>query len=201
MTDSDTIGWIAAAATLLTFSMQAMVPLRIAAIFANMCFIAYGAMAGLIPVFVLHLALLPCNLTRLAQALRPSGRPLRRRARAPKVQRRPVQCRGRRLRARERSSRRCRVGIVRAAVIIPVNAVTPRRAFFTTRRLLASRCPGMLQQARTAASRKLEHSMTPAPTGAQVVSRMWWKFPGGALRACDVGSSQAATSRGIGASG
>jgi hypothetical protein len=165
MTDSDIIGWIAAAATLLTFSMQAMVPLRIAAIFANMCFIAYGAMAGLIPVFVLHLALLPCNLTRLAQALRPSGRPLTRHARAPKVQRRPVQCRGRRLRARERSSRRCRVGIARAAVIVPVNAVTPRRAFFTTRRLLASRCPGMLQQARTAASGKLEPSMTPAPTG------------------------------------
>lgn len=86
MTDSDTIGWIAAAATLLTFSMQAMVPLRIAAIFANMCFIAYGATAGLIPVIVLHLALLPCNLTRLAQALRPSGRPLTARARTPKVQ-------------------------------------------------------------------------------------------------------------------
>jgi hypothetical protein len=70
MTESDITGWIAAAATLLTFSMQAMVPLRLAAIFANMCFIAYGTIAGLIPIIVLHLVLLPCNLIRLMQALR-----------------------------------------------------------------------------------------------------------------------------------
>jgi hypothetical protein len=35
----------------------------------------------------------------------------------------------------------------------------------------------------------------------QVVSRMLWKFPGGALRACEGLGSQAARSRGMGAKG
>jgi hypothetical protein len=34
-----------------------------------------------------------------------------------------------------------------------------------------------------------------------VVSRRWWKFPGGELRACEIGSVQAARSRGIGLRG
>ena len=34
-----------------------------------------------------------------------------------------------------------------------------------------------------------------------VVSRMLWKFPGGALRACEGSGSQAARSRGMGAKG
>lgn len=69
MTESDIVGWVAAVATLLTFSMRAMIPLRISALFANLCFIVYGTMAGLIPVTVLHLALLPCNLVRLVALL------------------------------------------------------------------------------------------------------------------------------------
>lgn len=82
MTQSDIMGWTAAIATLLTFSMRAMIPLRISALFANLCFIGYGMMAGLIPVTVLHLVLLPCNLVRLLQALRASGM---RRARADRA--------------------------------------------------------------------------------------------------------------------
>lgn len=73
MTETDIMGWTAAAATLLAFSMRAMIPLRIAALVANLCFIGYGMMAELIPVIVLHLALLPCNLTRLVQELHASG--------------------------------------------------------------------------------------------------------------------------------
>ena len=34
-----------------------------------------------------------------------------------------------------------------------------------------------------------------------VVSRMWWKLPNSGLRACNVGSSQAARSRDIGTRG
>ena len=37
--------------------------------------------------------------------------------------------------------------------------------------------------------------------GYAVVSRMWWKLASSALRACNVGSSQAARSRDIGSSG
>ena len=36
---------------------------------------------------------------------------------------------------------------------------------------------------------------------AEVVSRMWWKLPNSGLRACNVGSSQAARSRDIGTRG
>ena len=35
----------------------------------------------------------------------------------------------------------------------------------------------------------------------EVVSRMWWKLPSSGLRACNVGSSQAARSRDIGTRG
>jgi len=67
------IGWLAAGLTLLTFSMRSMVALRLAALAANLCFIVYGASAGLPPVLVLHVLLLPCNLLRLAE-LRRAGR-------------------------------------------------------------------------------------------------------------------------------
>lgn len=70
----DLFGWIAAALTLLTFSMRSMGALRIAALAANLVFIAYGATAGLAPVLALHLTLLPCNFVRLVQ-LRLGRRP------------------------------------------------------------------------------------------------------------------------------
>lgn len=69
MTTIDLLGWCAAAATMLTFSMRSMVRLRLLALVSNLCFIAYGATAGLAPIFVLHLCLLPCNLLRLGQCL------------------------------------------------------------------------------------------------------------------------------------
>ncbi len=67
MTIGETLGWLAAALTLLTFSMRSMVALRLVAIAANVLFIAYGAMGALAPVLVLHLLLIPCNLVRLWQ--------------------------------------------------------------------------------------------------------------------------------------
>lgn len=67
---TESLGWLAAGLTLLTFSMRSMVALRIVALGANLCFIAYGATAGLIPVLALHLLLLPCNVLRLAQLCR-----------------------------------------------------------------------------------------------------------------------------------
>lgn len=44
-----------------------MAVLRLTALAANLCFIAYGATAQLWPVLVLHLALMPLNLHRLRQ--------------------------------------------------------------------------------------------------------------------------------------
>jgi hypothetical protein len=62
------VGWLASALVLATFCMRAMVPLRLVAIASNLAFIAYGASAGIHPVLMLHLVLLPLNALRLAQA-------------------------------------------------------------------------------------------------------------------------------------
>lgn len=64
MTADDSIGWLAASLTLLTFSMRSMMALRIAAMAANICFIVYGTLSHLYPVVTLHVLLLPCNLFR-----------------------------------------------------------------------------------------------------------------------------------------
>ena len=73
MTFANSLGWIAAGFTLVTFSMRSMIALRLGAISANVCFIFYGFMSDLYPVIVLHLLLFPCNLIRLYQ-LRPARR-------------------------------------------------------------------------------------------------------------------------------
>ena len=73
MITAEPIGWLAATFTLLAFSMRSMMALRIAALAANGCFIAYGALADLLPVLALHMLLLPCNFLRLIQLSRASG--------------------------------------------------------------------------------------------------------------------------------
>ena len=69
------LGWIGAAATFSAFSLRTMLPLRSLAVTANAAFVSYGYFAGVVPVLVLHAALLPLNLLRLVEILR-----LRRRA-------------------------------------------------------------------------------------------------------------------------
>jgi CRP/FNR family transcriptional regulator, cyclic AMP receptor protein len=59
------IGYLASALVLATFCMRDMVALRCLAIASNLAFIAYGALADLGPVLVLHLLLLPVNVQRL----------------------------------------------------------------------------------------------------------------------------------------
>ncbi len=76
----DGMGWLASGLVMATFCMHDMVALRGLAIASNLAFIAYGALAGLGPILVLHLMLLPLNLVRLAQAKAKQRRaPLRRR--------------------------------------------------------------------------------------------------------------------------
>lgn len=64
------LGWVAALLTLGTFACADGLRLRVAALSANTAFVAYGSMAGLMPVLALHLALIPVNLWRLAGVLR-----------------------------------------------------------------------------------------------------------------------------------
>lgn len=65
MAPSELLGWAAAALTVLTFYCRDMVRLRLFGLLANIAFVSYGLSAGLAPVLVLHLALIPINLTRL----------------------------------------------------------------------------------------------------------------------------------------
>lgn len=66
----DILGWAAVALTLCTYSQKTMVPLRISAICANLCFIGWSLGAGIPQTFALHLTLLPFNLYRLSEILR-----------------------------------------------------------------------------------------------------------------------------------
>jgi len=63
----DMVGYAAALAVLGSFCMTTLVRLRILAVVSNLLFGAYGMMAHLYPVFVLHSILLPINLFKLAR--------------------------------------------------------------------------------------------------------------------------------------
>lgn len=69
-TVTDVMGWAAAGLTFATFFCRDMLRLRLLALAANVAFIAFGALAGILPVLVLHLALVPVNLRRLNEVLR-----------------------------------------------------------------------------------------------------------------------------------
>jgi hypothetical protein len=60
---SDVVGYGAALAVVATFLMRSMVPLRLVAILSNVLFRSYGYIH---PVLLLHAALLPINIARLA---------------------------------------------------------------------------------------------------------------------------------------
>ena len=69
MNSYEPTGYLASLLVLATFYMHDMVRLRAVAILSNLAFIAYGALAEIIPVLLLHALLLPTNLYRLHQAL------------------------------------------------------------------------------------------------------------------------------------
>jgi CRP/FNR family transcriptional regulator, cyclic AMP receptor protein len=66
MNPHDALGYLASALVLFTFCMRDMTALRCMAIASNLAFIAYGALADVGPVLLLHLLLLPINVLRLA---------------------------------------------------------------------------------------------------------------------------------------
>lgn len=67
---SELMGLLASALVVLTFCMKTMLPLRLVAIASNVVFIAYGAMAELYPVLLLHAILLPINLYQTVGLMR-----------------------------------------------------------------------------------------------------------------------------------
>lgn len=68
MNESDLFGYLASFLVFATFYMQKTIPLRIAAIASNVAFIVYACSSSLTPILVLHGALLPLNLFRLAES-------------------------------------------------------------------------------------------------------------------------------------
>jgi hypothetical protein len=71
--DSDLLGYAAAGLVLVTFSVRSIAALRSVAIASNLMFIAYAALAHLLPVLILHALLLPLNVWRLRQDLASHG--------------------------------------------------------------------------------------------------------------------------------
>ncbi len=76
MTIGDGLGWAACLMTLITFAQRQMLPLRVAAILANVCFIGYAAIGHYLPVLTLHLTLLPINGQRLFSLVLGQGPPV-----------------------------------------------------------------------------------------------------------------------------
>lgn len=68
MNESVFFGYLASSLVFATFYMQKTIPLRIAAIASNVAFILYACSSNLTPILVLHSALLPLNLFRLAKS-------------------------------------------------------------------------------------------------------------------------------------
>ncbi len=64
------VGWAAVAFTFAAYSMKTMLPLRVVAILANISFVYFSYEESILPTLVLHLALLPLNVTRLVQILK-----------------------------------------------------------------------------------------------------------------------------------
>lgn len=60
-------GYIASALVFATFWMRSMMSLRVLAIVSNVAFIAYALLAGLMPIGILHAALLPLNIKRMRE--------------------------------------------------------------------------------------------------------------------------------------
>jgi CRP/FNR family transcriptional regulator, cyclic AMP receptor protein len=61
------IGYVASLLVFSTFYVKTMIPLRCIAAVSNLAFLTYGYLAGLYPVFLLHVVLLPLNMLRLYQ--------------------------------------------------------------------------------------------------------------------------------------
>lgn len=66
----ESVGYLAAAANVFVFISNTMIPLRIAAIIANVLFAVYFALKGYYPLFALHAFVAPINIFRLRQIRR-----------------------------------------------------------------------------------------------------------------------------------
>ena len=69
----DLAGYVACSLVFLTFYMKGMVPLRLLALSSNFAFLVYAFALHLLPIAMLHSALIPVNIIRLIVAWRDNG--------------------------------------------------------------------------------------------------------------------------------
>jgi len=69
ISSTDFLGYVACGLVLMTFCMQAMIPLRVVALVSNVAFISYGWAAQLIPILLLHILLAVINIASLHKSL------------------------------------------------------------------------------------------------------------------------------------
>lgn len=68
------IGYAGTTATVATYSMRTIIPLRVAGILSSIFFITYALIIGVLPMLVTELVILPINCWRLYQVIRPTPR-------------------------------------------------------------------------------------------------------------------------------
>ena len=68
----EVVGFCGSLLAILTYWMREMIPLRITAVLGCLCFLAYALLIGSYPLIVVEATLLPINLYRLAELLRPA---------------------------------------------------------------------------------------------------------------------------------
>lgn len=67
MSALEILGYVGGVLVFSTFYLKTMIPLRVVAIASNVVYIAYSAMAGLVPILLLHALLMPLNIWRLIE--------------------------------------------------------------------------------------------------------------------------------------
>jgi hypothetical protein len=67
---AEVFGYAASGLVLAGSAMRNMIPLRLLSIASNIAFIAYGLVAGILPILLLHVTLLPLNIYRVAELRR-----------------------------------------------------------------------------------------------------------------------------------
>ncbi len=73
----DLLGVLGSVLVFASFWMKSSIPLRTMALASNLVFIAYASLAWLVPILVLHVALLPLNAARLWELWRAPRWPAR----------------------------------------------------------------------------------------------------------------------------
>ncbi len=66
----EALGYVGAVLSIASNAMRTMIPLRCLGIATNCVFILWGTLAGVYPTLIVHMVVLPLNVTRLIQMLR-----------------------------------------------------------------------------------------------------------------------------------